>query len=322
MSTMQDYHSRLADPPAASSGPSPTCRRCPPEQVQKQVAYLIAQGWSPAIEHTEPQHTVGSYWYMWKLPMFGETSVDKVLAEAEACHKANPVQPRAPGRLRQACARRRARRWSSTAARPSEEARRDALGPPLRRRRHARRHRGNAPPGLQCGVPRVRPALRVEPRPVRGAAEHLRRQGAARALLRGPARLARGARAPAGERLRAAPGEDRALRGAGRERRLAAAARRGRASSTRPSRRASAWASPRPRPRPTSPRSSTRSWAPTPTSASPSSPAATWCRPRSPRPTSTASRFPRWAWARRTPWPSRTRPTGWPRPRPRGSSPW
>jgi ribulose-bisphosphate carboxylase small chain len=27
---------------------------------------------------------------MWKLPMFGETDVARVLAEAEACHKANP----------------------------------------------------------------------------------------------------------------------------------------------------------------------------------------------------------------------------------------
>jgi ribulose-bisphosphate carboxylase small chain len=27
---------------------------------------------------------------MWKLPMFGETDVDHVLAEADACHKANP----------------------------------------------------------------------------------------------------------------------------------------------------------------------------------------------------------------------------------------
>jgi ribulose-bisphosphate carboxylase small chain len=27
---------------------------------------------------------------MWKLPMFGETDVDRVLGEAEACHKANP----------------------------------------------------------------------------------------------------------------------------------------------------------------------------------------------------------------------------------------
>jgi ribulose-bisphosphate carboxylase small chain len=27
---------------------------------------------------------------MWKLPMFGERSVERVLAEAEACRKANP----------------------------------------------------------------------------------------------------------------------------------------------------------------------------------------------------------------------------------------
>jgi ribulose-bisphosphate carboxylase small chain len=27
---------------------------------------------------------------MWKLPMFGERNVDAILAEAEACHNANP----------------------------------------------------------------------------------------------------------------------------------------------------------------------------------------------------------------------------------------
>jgi ribulose-bisphosphate carboxylase small chain len=27
---------------------------------------------------------------MWKLPMFGETDVDRILGEAELCHKANP----------------------------------------------------------------------------------------------------------------------------------------------------------------------------------------------------------------------------------------
>jgi ribulose-bisphosphate carboxylase small chain len=27
---------------------------------------------------------------MWKLPMFGETDVKRILSEAEACHKANP----------------------------------------------------------------------------------------------------------------------------------------------------------------------------------------------------------------------------------------
>jgi ribulose-bisphosphate carboxylase small chain len=27
---------------------------------------------------------------MWKLPLFGETDVDAILAEVEACHKAHP----------------------------------------------------------------------------------------------------------------------------------------------------------------------------------------------------------------------------------------
>ena len=61
-----------------------------PQQVRKQVEYILARGWCPAIEHTEPQNTDGSYWTMWKLPMFGETSVERVLAEADACHQAHP----------------------------------------------------------------------------------------------------------------------------------------------------------------------------------------------------------------------------------------
>lgn len=90
MSTMQDYQSRLSDPESRKFG---TFSYLPPmsaQAVKRQVEYLLAQGWAPSIEHTEPQHTRGSYWYMWKLPMFGETSADKVLAEAEACRKANP----------------------------------------------------------------------------------------------------------------------------------------------------------------------------------------------------------------------------------------
>ncbi len=90
MSTMQDYHSRLSDPASRKFG---TFSYLPPmsaQDLRRQVDYLLAQGWAPAIEHTEPQHTRGSYWYMWKLPMFGETSAENVLAEAEACRKANP----------------------------------------------------------------------------------------------------------------------------------------------------------------------------------------------------------------------------------------
>ena len=60
------------------------------QQVRKQVEYILARGWNPAIEHTEAARAPGSYWSMWKLPMFGERSVERVLAEAEACRKANP----------------------------------------------------------------------------------------------------------------------------------------------------------------------------------------------------------------------------------------
>ena len=61
-----------------------------PQQLHKQVEYIVARGWNAAIEHAEPEHATGSYWYMWKLPMFGEKSVERILAQAEACHKAHP----------------------------------------------------------------------------------------------------------------------------------------------------------------------------------------------------------------------------------------
>ncbi|MEX1165621.1 MAG: ribulose bisphosphate carboxylase small subunit [Hydrogenophaga sp.] len=87
---MQDYTSRLSDP---ASRKFETFSYLPPMtelEIRKQVEYLVKKGWNPAIEHTEPRYLGDSYWYMWKLPMFGETDVDKVLAEADACRKANP----------------------------------------------------------------------------------------------------------------------------------------------------------------------------------------------------------------------------------------
>ena len=61
------------------------------DQVRRQIAYSIAQGWNPAVEHTEKGTAATSnFWYMWKLPLFGEQSVDVVLAEIEACHREFP----------------------------------------------------------------------------------------------------------------------------------------------------------------------------------------------------------------------------------------
>jgi len=62
-----------------------------PDQVRRQIAYAIAQGWNPAVEHAEKGTPANvSFWYMWKLPLFGEQSVDAVLAELDACHREFP----------------------------------------------------------------------------------------------------------------------------------------------------------------------------------------------------------------------------------------
>ncbi len=60
------------------------------EEVQKQIAYMIANGWSPAIEHEHPSNAMDHYWTMWKLPFFGETNMANVLAELEACRRSYP----------------------------------------------------------------------------------------------------------------------------------------------------------------------------------------------------------------------------------------
>lgn len=59
-------------------------------RLRTQIEHIVAQGWNPAIEHVEPSRSAENYWYMWKLPMFGESDVDAVLAEVEECHKAWP----------------------------------------------------------------------------------------------------------------------------------------------------------------------------------------------------------------------------------------
>lgn len=60
------------------------------ERIRKQVQYLLDKGWNPAIEHSEPGQADSDFWYLWKLPLFGEKDVDAVLAELEACHTAFP----------------------------------------------------------------------------------------------------------------------------------------------------------------------------------------------------------------------------------------
>jgi ribulose-bisphosphate carboxylase small chain len=88
--SMQDYNSRLSDPDSRKFETFSYLPAMTKEEIRKQVEYFVKCGLNPAIEHTEPQYLMDSYWYMWKLPMFGETDVDRVLAECEACRAANP----------------------------------------------------------------------------------------------------------------------------------------------------------------------------------------------------------------------------------------
>ena len=91
MNDMQDYKSRLSDPASRKFETFSYLPVMDAERIRKQVAYLVSKGWNPAIEHSEPENAFDHYWYMWKLPMFGETDVGRILAEAEACHRANPA---------------------------------------------------------------------------------------------------------------------------------------------------------------------------------------------------------------------------------------
>jgi ribulose-bisphosphate carboxylase small chain len=90
MSDVQDYNSRLSDPASRKFETFSYLPQLSEDRIKSQVEYIISKGWNPAVEHSEPENSTDSYWYMWKLPMFGETNVDTVLAEIEACHKANP----------------------------------------------------------------------------------------------------------------------------------------------------------------------------------------------------------------------------------------
>jgi len=60
------------------------------DEIYDQIAYLIAQGLTPAIEHEHPSGANQHYWTMWKLPMFGAKDMNAVIEELEACHRSYP----------------------------------------------------------------------------------------------------------------------------------------------------------------------------------------------------------------------------------------
>ena len=86
MSKVQDYPSRLGDNSSRKFETFSYLPAMTDKQIREQVQYIVDQGYNPGVEHTEVENAMENYWYMWKLPMFGETDVDTILAECKACH--------------------------------------------------------------------------------------------------------------------------------------------------------------------------------------------------------------------------------------------
>ena len=64
------------------------------DQIRVQAQWMIDHGWNCAIEHVEPARATTTYWFMWKLPFFGEREVDRIMDELEACRAKHPTHLR------------------------------------------------------------------------------------------------------------------------------------------------------------------------------------------------------------------------------------
>jgi ribulose-bisphosphate carboxylase small chain len=62
------------------------------EEIEAQIRYALANGWSISIEYTDDPHPRNSYWEMWNLPLFDLPPDDARLAmrEVAACRERFP----------------------------------------------------------------------------------------------------------------------------------------------------------------------------------------------------------------------------------------
>ncbi len=87
---IQDYKSSFDEPASIKYGTFSYLPEMDAARLRQLIDYLIARKWTPAIEHVEVERSGDDYWYMWKLPLFGEKDADRILSEVEACKKAHP----------------------------------------------------------------------------------------------------------------------------------------------------------------------------------------------------------------------------------------
>ncbi|MGA2473398.1 MAG: ribulose bisphosphate carboxylase small subunit [Acidimicrobiales bacterium] len=88
---IRDYPSRLGDAASKRLGTFSYLPRFDTPAVETQIEYLVGKDLTPMIEHVEPIRATSRYWYMWKLPLFGERDPQVIWSEVEACIQANPT---------------------------------------------------------------------------------------------------------------------------------------------------------------------------------------------------------------------------------------
>lgn len=87
---IRDYPSRLGDGASKRLGTFSYLPQFDGAALRRQVQHMVQSDWNCAIEHVEPSRAGDYYWYLWKLPMFGERDPDTIIAEITACATANP----------------------------------------------------------------------------------------------------------------------------------------------------------------------------------------------------------------------------------------
>lgn len=60
------------------------------DQIERQVDYILRNGWLVSIEYTDEPHPYNNYWHMWSLPMFDLTDSAAVMYEFRTCREAFP----------------------------------------------------------------------------------------------------------------------------------------------------------------------------------------------------------------------------------------
>ena len=87
---LRDYRSLLDDPASRRFETYSYLPEMDAQQIRGQIQRMLDKGWDVAIEHVEPERSHNTYWYMWKLPLFGEWNIDTIVNELNACRTAYP----------------------------------------------------------------------------------------------------------------------------------------------------------------------------------------------------------------------------------------